>query len=79
MTQTSGPESGILTPVSLHEKIERVRGRAESLYRRSKDRAVELEGHFEDYIAAHPAKSMLIATGFGIGVGVLLNSLLKRR
>lgn len=43
-----------------------------SLYQRGKDAAVQAEQKFEHYVSAHPVKSVLIAAGVGMAVGLLL-------
>jgi ElaB/YqjD/DUF883 family membrane-anchored ribosome-binding protein len=42
------------------------------LYQRGKDAAVQAEQKFENYVSAHPVKSVLIAAGVGMAVGLLL-------
>jgi ElaB/YqjD/DUF883 family membrane-anchored ribosome-binding protein len=61
------------------DKAEYVREKAEGLYRKNKDRMVEMEADFEDYVKDHPVKSVLVAAGVGTGIGVLLGVLLGRR
>lgn len=43
-----------------------------NLYQRGKDAAVQAEQKFENYVSAHPVKSVLIAAGVGMAVGLLL-------
>lgn len=61
------------------ERIEHAREKAESLYRRSKQRVETMEGEFEDYVREKPVKSVLIAAGVGAGLGLVLGVLLARR
>ena len=73
----------VLTPKSPPENVaapvEHARERVGHLYRRSKERAVEMEGEFEDYVREKPVKSVLIAAGVGAGLGLVLGVLLARR
>lgn len=46
--------------------------RARSVYQKGKEKALQAEEHFENYVRAHPVKSVLIATGVGLAFGVLL-------
>jgi ElaB/YqjD/DUF883 family membrane-anchored ribosome-binding protein len=46
--------------------------RARNLYRKGKDKAIEVEDNFENYVGAHPIKSVLVAGGIGLAVGFLL-------
>jgi ElaB/YqjD/DUF883 family membrane-anchored ribosome-binding protein len=61
------------------ERVDQGRQKAERLYRRTKDRATELEGKFEGYVQERPLKAMLIAAGVGAGVGLILGALVARR
>ena len=63
----------------VHEGLEHAHERANNLYRRGKDRAVELEHRMEDRIREKPMKSVLVAAGVGAGVGLLLGIVLARR
>jgi ElaB/YqjD/DUF883 family membrane-anchored ribosome-binding protein len=47
------------------------RDRVRQLYRQGKERAVEVEEGFEDYVRAHPIRSVLVAGGVGLAVGFL--------
>lgn len=64
---------------TLGERVDEVTARAKSLYQRSKERAVEFEGEFEDYVREHPVRSVAIAAGVGVGVGLLVGYLAARR
>lgn len=63
----------------LGERVEELRERAQGLYQRSKQRAVELEGEFENKVREHPVRSVAIAAGVGLGLGVLIGVLAARR
>ena len=70
----------VLTPKSPPENLAaHAREEAEHLYRRSKERALALEGEFEDYVREKPMKAVLIAAGVGAGLGLVLGVLLARR
>jgi ElaB/YqjD/DUF883 family membrane-anchored ribosome-binding protein len=62
--RTSLSESGEMEGAS--------REQIKNLYQRGKERAVEAEESFENYVRDHPVRSVLIATGVGVAVGVLL-------
>jgi ElaB/YqjD/DUF883 family membrane-anchored ribosome-binding protein len=64
---------------TLGERVDEVTARAKGLYQRSKERAVEFEGEFEDYVREHPVRSVAIAAGVGVGVGLLVGYLAARR
>ena len=61
------------------ERVEELRERAQGLYQRTKQRAVELEGEFENKVREHPVRSVAIAAGVGLGLGVLIGVLAARR
>jgi ElaB/YqjD/DUF883 family membrane-anchored ribosome-binding protein len=73
----------VLTPKSPAERvqtgIEEARDKAESVLRRSKERALEIEHDLEDYVRERPVKSVLVAAGVGAGIGLVLGVLLARR
>lgn len=75
----AGMESTGAESPSLAEQVGNVRERARGLYQRSRERAVELEGKFEDYVREHPVKSVLVASAIGAGVGLLVGVLVRRR
>jgi len=83
MSAQSETAEKILIPKSPAEnvaaRVDQAREKAESVYRRSKERALEMEGEFEDYVRAKPVKSVLIAAGVGAGIGLVLGVLLGRR
>ncbi len=56
------------------EKYEQLRQHASDYYNEGKQRANEWEQGIEDYVQQQPVKSLLIAAG----VGVLLGMLMKR-
>ena len=43
-----------------------------SLYQRGRDSVVQAEQKFEHYVSANPVKSVLIAAGVGVAVGLLI-------
>jgi ElaB/YqjD/DUF883 family membrane-anchored ribosome-binding protein len=63
----------------LAQKVEHAHERAGELARRVKEQALVREGQFEDYVTAHPVKSVLVSAGIGAGVGLLVGALLARR
>lgn len=73
----------VLTPKApgehVADRIEHAREKAETLYRRSRERVEAMEGEFEDYVREKPVKSVLIAAGVGAGLGLVLGVLLARR
>jgi ElaB/YqjD/DUF883 family membrane-anchored ribosome-binding protein len=46
--------------------------RLRSVYQKGKEKAQHAEESFENYVRAHPIKSVLFASGIGLVVGVLL-------
>jgi ElaB/YqjD/DUF883 family membrane-anchored ribosome-binding protein len=58
--------------------LEQLRDEAGRMYRRAKERAIEEEHKFEDYVREHPVKSVLVAAGVGAGIGLLAGVLLSR-
>jgi len=72
----------VLTPKApdrIQAGIEQAHERAESVLRRTKDRAIEMEHELEGYVRERPLKSVLIAAGVGAGLGLVLGVLLARR
>jgi ElaB/YqjD/DUF883 family membrane-anchored ribosome-binding protein len=43
-----------------------------SMYQRGKDTVVQAEQKFETYVSANPIKSVLVAAGVGLAVGLLV-------
>lgn len=54
------------------EKVGEARERMGALYERGKERAMEWEGNFENFVSERPLRSVLIAAGIGLVVGALL-------
>jgi ElaB/YqjD/DUF883 family membrane-anchored ribosome-binding protein len=82
MTERSDLADKVLTPSTAENvkaRIGEVREKAETALRRSKERAIEVEHDFEDYVRAQPLKSTLIAAGVGAGLGLVFGVLLARR
>ena len=63
------PHQGRKPSTEYGSRTEEHRG---NLYQRGKDAAVQAEQKFENYVSAHPVKSVLIAAGVGMAVGLLL-------
>lgn len=79
MTTQTIPDLKTNVRANVSERVEELRERAEGLYARGKERAVELEGEFEDYVREHPVRSVAVAAGVGAGVGLLVGYLAARR
>jgi ElaB/YqjD/DUF883 family membrane-anchored ribosome-binding protein len=47
--------------------------------RQVRERALEKETEFEDAVRAHPVKAVLVASGVGAGLGLLIGAMLARR
>lgn len=75
----AGMEGSVAENPPMEGKLEQVRENAQSLFRRTRDRAVELEGQFEGYVREHPVKSVLVASAIGASVGLLVGVLVSRR
>ena len=56
----------------LEEKVQEARDLARSTYERGKEKAVEWEEGFEDYVKERPIKSLLVALGVGLIVGAVI-------
>lgn len=61
------------------ERVEELRDHAQTLYERSKTRAIEFEHRFEEKVREHPVRSVAIAAGIGAGIGLLIGVLAARR
>jgi ElaB/YqjD/DUF883 family membrane-anchored ribosome-binding protein len=59
--------------------VHRARERVSDAYQKVKDRGVEKEQEFEEYVHDHPVTSVLVAAGIGAGVGLIAGVLLGRR
>ncbi|MCY3001948.1 MAG: hypothetical protein NTV21_09090 [Planctomycetota bacterium] len=79
MTTQTIPEINANARPTMGERVDELRERAEGLYARGKQRAVELEGEFEDHVREHPVRSVALAAGIGAGVGLLVGYLAARR
>ena len=60
---------------AVQEKVAHARERLGAMYERGKERALQWEGNFENYVSERPLRSVLIAAG----VGLLLGALISRR
>lgn len=72
-------EGAYAESVTAPENVGPPRERAQTLFQRTRERAVELEGEFEGYVREHPVKSVVVASAIGAGVGLLVGVLLGRR
>lgn len=69
--RTSSSDS-IINKEVLEEKVHEARDLARSTYERGKEKAVEWEESFEDYVKERPIKSLLVALGVGLIVGAVI-------
>lgn len=73
----------ILNPKSpgerLQSELDKACETAETVLTRTRNRAVKIEHDLEEYVRERPLKSALIATGVGVGLGLVLGVLLARR
>ena len=53
-------------------KIDELKGEAQDLYGRGKDRALELRDNVDHYVQDQPMRSVLIAAGVGLCLGLIL-------
>ena len=53
------------------EQYEHVRDTAEEYYNQGRDRAQQWQHTLEDYVQEQPVKSLLIAAGVGVVLGIL--------
>src|SRR5262245_24384912 len=51
------------------ERLAEARERVGDVLTRTRDRAVEMQEQFEDYVQERPIKSVLVAAGVGAGIG----------
>jgi ElaB/YqjD/DUF883 family membrane-anchored ribosome-binding protein len=79
MTNPTIPEMNANARPTMGERVDELNARAKGVYARGKERAVELEGEFEDYVREHPVRSVAMAAGVGAGVGLLVGYLAARR
>jgi len=54
-------------------KLDEIGHSAQDLYSRGKERAVEFRDTFDEYVQDSPMKSVLIAAGVGLALGLLLS------
>jgi len=59
-------------------RLEELRGDLGEYYEEGLARARLAEAQFEDAVRGNPVRSVLISAGIGIGVGILIASLLRR-
>jgi ElaB/YqjD/DUF883 family membrane-anchored ribosome-binding protein len=65
-------EMGNSVKDAAQEQIERVRDTAADYYEQGRERFMEAEDSFEEYVREHPIKSVLIALGVGYLIGKFL-------
>jgi ElaB/YqjD/DUF883 family membrane-anchored ribosome-binding protein len=65
-------ELGAIARDVAREKYQELRSQADEYVKTGKDRAKQWESSFEDQIRAHPVRSIAIAAGVGLAVGLLL-------
>jgi len=53
------------------EQVNQLRDTASQYYQQGRERAMEFEQNFEDYVRQQPVKSVLIAAGVGVLLGIL--------
>jgi ElaB/YqjD/DUF883 family membrane-anchored ribosome-binding protein len=53
------------------EKYENLRDSATEYYQAGRDKAVEWQNQLEDYVREQPLKSVLIAAGVGVLLGII--------
>jgi ElaB/YqjD/DUF883 family membrane-anchored ribosome-binding protein len=58
--------------VAAKERLEQARKTASEYYERGKQRAMEWEEGVEDYVRENPMKSLLMAAGAGLLLGIML-------
>lgn len=68
----STPENLANIKDSLSEVAQTEKERVQNALERAKEGARSVEHKFEDYVRAHPVKSVLIAIGTGVTLGWLL-------
>jgi ElaB/YqjD/DUF883 family membrane-anchored ribosome-binding protein len=67
-------ELGNMAFAGAGEALDHARERGKNLLERGKDKAVQARDGFEDYVAEHPFKSVLIAAGIGALIGYSLRN-----
>src|SRR4029079_15803725 len=65
-------DMGSSVKAAAQEQIERVRDTATEYYEQGRDKFMEAEDGFEEYVRAQPLKSILIAAGLGYLIGKFL-------
>ncbi|HEY7119420.1 MAG TPA: hypothetical protein VH475_22705 [Tepidisphaeraceae bacterium] len=53
------------------EQYQNLRDTAQEYYQSGRDKAAQWEGQLEDYVREQPLKSLLIAAGVGVVLGIL--------
>lgn len=64
--------TGFIDKDKVRDKVHEVADQAKSMYQSAKERAMELEGTFEKSVQDRPLRSVLIAAGVGLVIGVLV-------
>jgi ElaB/YqjD/DUF883 family membrane-anchored ribosome-binding protein len=64
-------EMGQQVKETAHEQFQNLRQTASDYYEHGREKAVELEHGFENYVRERPVKSVLIAAGIGLALGFI--------
>lgn len=64
-------EVGSQVKAAAQEQLGRLRDTAGEYYEQGKEKAMEWEGNVEEYVRQQPLKSVLIAAGVGLVLGIL--------
>lgn len=65
-------EMGQMAREAAKARFDQAREAASDYYQRAKDKAMEWEEGMEDYVREKPVRSLLIAAGVGLLLGILL-------